>query len=394
MLRTGTSKNGRVYRYYTCSSCATKGKTVCKGRSIPMEKLDRLVTDHLIERLFKPERLAAILSSISTRRAQKAESVSSRLMALQQEVADAEEKLARLYRLVEEGLTDLDDVLKVRLAALKADRDRAKAALERAKEQLRPQIQIDPALIERFGRVMRENLSTGSVPFRKAYLQSLIASIEVDDHKVRIRGSKDLLEKAVLWNQNGQVWCSQMSTEWRAAFNTNIVIAEERLGPPCPATTAATRLASGCPRAFAIPLSSSQKAHSREMLVRWPATLSECWTIFPAASRWDSVGLPQGHFEAVYFQRPRAFGRVAPGTATPGFCSLAGRFVLAATARSLRTRRRLTMSPMFSRMILSKKSPTYWDLALALLAKRVDRDDLGFAFMRLCSRPLGLGRFA
>jgi hypothetical protein len=63
------------------------------------------------------------------------------------------------------------------------------------------------------------------------------------------------------------------------------------------------------------------------MLVRWPATLSECWTIFPAASRWDSVGLPQGHFKAVYFQRPRAFGRVAPGTATPGFCSLAGRFV-------------------------------------------------------------------
>ena len=44
MLRTGTSKNGRVYRYYTCSNCATKGKTVCKGRSVSMEKLDRLVT--------------------------------------------------------------------------------------------------------------------------------------------------------------------------------------------------------------------------------------------------------------------------------------------------------------------------------------------------------------
>jgi site-specific DNA recombinase len=65
------------------------------------------VTDHLIERLFKPERLAAILSSLSTRRAQKAESVSGRLMALQQEIGDAEEKLTRLYRLVEEGLTDL-----------------------------------------------------------------------------------------------------------------------------------------------------------------------------------------------------------------------------------------------------------------------------------------------
>ena len=51
MLRTGTSKSGRVYRYYTCSNCATKGKTVCKGRSIPMDKLDPLVTDHLMERL-------------------------------------------------------------------------------------------------------------------------------------------------------------------------------------------------------------------------------------------------------------------------------------------------------------------------------------------------------
>jgi site-specific DNA recombinase len=57
MLRTGTSKNRRVYRYYTCSSCATKGKTVCRGRSIPMDKLDTLVTHHLIEQLFAPERL-------------------------------------------------------------------------------------------------------------------------------------------------------------------------------------------------------------------------------------------------------------------------------------------------------------------------------------------------
>jgi len=99
MLRTGTSKSGRVYRYYTCSNCATKGKSVCKGRSIAMGKLDQLVTEHLIERLFKPERLAAILSSLVARRAEKAASVNARLIALQKEVTDAEEKLARLYRL-------------------------------------------------------------------------------------------------------------------------------------------------------------------------------------------------------------------------------------------------------------------------------------------------------
>ena len=104
MLRTGTSKNGRVYRYYTCSCCATKGKSACKGRSIPMDKLDTLVTDHLIERLFQPERLTEILSSLASRRAEKSESLSGRVIALQREVTDAEEKLKRLYRLVEDGL--------------------------------------------------------------------------------------------------------------------------------------------------------------------------------------------------------------------------------------------------------------------------------------------------
>jgi hypothetical protein len=187
-----------------------------------MDKLDTLITDHLMERLFKPDRLAAILGSLASRRATKVESLSGRLMALQQEVTDADEKLKRLYRLVEDGLTDLDEVLKDRLNTLKVDRDRAKAALERAKEHLAPQIRIDPALIENFGRNMRENFSTGSVPFRKAYLQALINVIEVDDHHVRIKGSKDLLEKAVLASHNGPSGCSQMSTRWRAREDSNI----------------------------------------------------------------------------------------------------------------------------------------------------------------------------
>jgi site-specific DNA recombinase len=155
-LRTGTSKNGVVHRYYTCSTCARKGKTVCKGRSIRMDTLDGLVTDHLVDRLFDPERLATLLASLTARRTAKAESVNNRIMALQREATDSEDKLKRLYRLVEEGLTDLDDVLKHRLTSLKADRDRATAALEAAKSEMAPTFLLDPALIERFGRNMRE----------------------------------------------------------------------------------------------------------------------------------------------------------------------------------------------------------------------------------------------
>ena len=186
-----------------------------------------------MERLFKPDRLGVILTSLASHRAERAKGLNSRLIALQQEMTDADDKLKRLYRLVEDGLTDVDEVLKDRLNTLKADRDRAKAALERAKEHLAPQIRIDPALIERFGRTMRENFSTGSVPFRKAYLQALINVIEVDDDQIRIKGSKDLLEKAVLASQSGQPGCSQMSTRWRARDDSNIrPLPSENSGSP------------------------------------------------------------------------------------------------------------------------------------------------------------------
>lgn len=221
MLRTGTSRSGRVYRYYTCSNCATKGKSVCKGRSIPMEKLDRLVTQHLIDRLFSPERLSVLLSSLAARRAEKAEGVNGRILALQKEVVDADEKLARLYRLIENGVTEIDDVLKDRLKTLRVTRDNAKAALDRAREGSDRPISIDPALIERFGRTMRENFTTGSIPFRKSYLHALVDCVEVDDNRIRIKGSKDLVEKAVLATRAGSPPGSQMGTKWRAGRDSN-----------------------------------------------------------------------------------------------------------------------------------------------------------------------------
>jgi hypothetical protein len=76
--------------------------------------------------------------------------------------------------------------------------------------------------IERFGDTMRQTFTTGSVPFRKAYLQSLIERIEIDDQHIRIRGSKDVLERAVLAAQSRSESGSQMSTRWRARQDSNL----------------------------------------------------------------------------------------------------------------------------------------------------------------------------
>jgi Recombinase zinc beta ribbon domain len=87
-LRTGTSKSGKVHKYYSCSTCARHGKTVCKGRSISMDKLDGLVTTHLLYRLLTPERLTTILAALAARRADKKAALEARIKALEEQHDD------------------------------------------------------------------------------------------------------------------------------------------------------------------------------------------------------------------------------------------------------------------------------------------------------------------
>jgi hypothetical protein len=45
---------------------------------------------------------------------------------------------------------------------------------------------------------MRERITEGETPFRKAYLRSIVDAIEVDDKVICIYGSKTSLEQAVI----------------------------------------------------------------------------------------------------------------------------------------------------------------------------------------------------
>ena len=51
---------------------------------------------------------------------------------------------------------------------------------------------------------MREKLDTGDTQARKAYLQSVISEIEVDDNKVRIIGDKATLAAVIAGRQTGE----------------------------------------------------------------------------------------------------------------------------------------------------------------------------------------------
>ena len=185
-LRTG--KTGR-YRYYTCSTCARQGKSACKGRSIPMDKLDRLVTDRLADRLLTPERVGDLLAGLMERQAAKNEDHATRLTALRAKISDAESRLGRLYAAIESGVADLSDqTLKDRVAAIKTERDLAQIAYDRAVTETNPRARITDEKIAKFVETMRSNVLAGDTPFRRAYIRSVIDQVEVDDDEIRIMG--------------------------------------------------------------------------------------------------------------------------------------------------------------------------------------------------------------
>ena len=219
MTRTGTNRRGKSYSYYSCAGCHQKGETVCKGRHIPAGTLDDIVVSNLKERLFTPDRLAELLQGLVDRQTAKSEAVDDRLRSLQKDVQEAEERLKRLYRSIEDGIIDLDDILRERAANLKSERERAKAALDRVRSQCGRAISIDAEKIDVFARLMIDKLENGDVNGRKAYIRAVISAIEVGDKTVRIIGCKDVLQAVIAGKQTANENVRGFVRKWRATQN-------------------------------------------------------------------------------------------------------------------------------------------------------------------------------
>ena len=194
-LRTG--KSGR-YRYYTCSGCAQKGKTLCPGRSISMAALDGMVLEHLADQLFTPDRLEVIFDAYIARSAEADVHRREHLAQARRAHTEAQGRVSRLLELVEQGLMDVNDPsLKERLETAKQARQAAaerRHLLEAAGAA--GGAMITPDSIARLATALRHALQNDDPGFRKAYLRLFVDQVIVGDTDIRLRGPKAALAKA------------------------------------------------------------------------------------------------------------------------------------------------------------------------------------------------------
>ncbi|WP_342108086.1 hypothetical protein [Methylobacterium sp. SI9] len=105
---------------------------------------------------------------------------------------------------------------------LKEERERARTALDRIHVAERAPAEIEPEIVAKFGQLMRANVTTGEVPFRKAWLQAVVDRIEVDANVIRIV-SKVNLEVAVIGAASlATLGVRSSIRKWRARKDSNL----------------------------------------------------------------------------------------------------------------------------------------------------------------------------
>lgn len=222
-LRTGTSRSGREYRYYTCATRAVKGKTGCPGITIPMDRLNTAVVEHLEKRLLDPVRLEVMMGKLIDRREEWVTQRRLHVAELERRATEADTKLARLYEAIENGLVDMGDPsLKSRITELTAIRDQARGDAERAVahiEQISPEITAESLRV--FALAMRRKLRNGDGAYARNHIRAVAQRVDViSKTEVCIRGSRTELlrtltaasgvEAAVLGTRGfGPKWCPE-----------------------------------------------------------------------------------------------------------------------------------------------------------------------------------------
>ena len=183
------------------------------------------MTERVLSQLITHERVTSIMSGLARRQAEREDDHRSRVDALRHKHHDADVvRLSRLYQAIENGIADpTDQTLKDRIATVKAERDSAKAALDRALSELNPENRVTEEKVAAFVGVMRNNIINGEATFRRAYLRSVIDRVEVDETEVRIVGRNSVLEGLVMGGGAAPAGVpSFFVRKWRARNDSNV----------------------------------------------------------------------------------------------------------------------------------------------------------------------------
>lgn len=227
MIRTGTSRTGRVYRYYHCSSRQIRGKVTCAApASIREDFLDDAVLTALCEEVLTAERTAMIVEAVAKLRADVADTDGENLSRLKRNKTALARELDNLIDAVMKGalrpsiaVTSTQDRLENQLGKL--------AALIEVKEKAAKNavVPLSPAEAEPRCAMFREKLRSAPLQVQKRYVRAFVFSIEVGQKGIRFRGSggalADITTTGEVANDLAAAQVQSSVRKWRSGRDSN-----------------------------------------------------------------------------------------------------------------------------------------------------------------------------
>ena len=219
-LRTG--KSGR-YKYLTCCTQATKGKTACEGQSVRMDFVDEIVLSEVEAKVFQPDRLGILLNEMFDQSKMGRDGAKEELGRLRESSKSVQNQQRRLYEMVAKGLTDIDDpVLRDTIKDTKLKLVNIGSAIATVEKRLAIQpIDVNPEKLQAFSSSVRSRLRNGNPGFRRDWLRMFVKAVIIGPDEIRIIGPKEPLFSGVL--AGGKTTPSSVPSfdrEWRAILDT------------------------------------------------------------------------------------------------------------------------------------------------------------------------------
>ena len=220
-ITTATGKGG-LYRYYKCNTRINQGAKQCSTPAIPMDKLDGIVMDAMLEKILVPERLKLMLTELRKLQKAKANDQEELQKPLNRELAEIQAGTTRLYEAVEKGLLPQDEFLQQRAQKLKARREEIMLELAGLKRrQAMPLDTLNPKRVEQFAKAMRSIMTERRNTTGKAYLRLLINEIRIEENQATITGKNTALAFAMLENTKVDTVVPTFVPNWLPDLDSN-----------------------------------------------------------------------------------------------------------------------------------------------------------------------------
>jgi len=178
---------GRKYAYYNCITYSKQGKSVCPGKRVRADELDKEIIERVKALLFSDQNMKKLVNDINTAAKSLRSEYGTKTTELKKKASEIQLRIMRQYEAIESSIIDLS-LVAPRLKELKAQKDNFQEEIsyyEALNKQYQP-VQISSAHIKQYRKEMEAIFLGNNVQEQREFLKKFIEKIIIEEDGIEI----------------------------------------------------------------------------------------------------------------------------------------------------------------------------------------------------------------